>query len=113
MKMKTVKKLCMILPVVGGAVLLSACGNGSSSYSVYGGYGYPHYGNNWGYSSNYYYNDYDRRDRLDQGERIERRDNIKQQVGSRPSGSAAASRNMGRPSGGGMRGGGRMGGGRR
>jgi len=114
MKMKFLYKLRLILLIAGVAALSSGCTGGSSSSSVYGGYGYPYYGNSWGYSSNYYYDDYDRRDRPDQSERLERRDNIKQGAASRPAGSGAASRNMGRPSGGAMRGGGgRMGGGGR
>lgn len=114
MKMKTLYKLPLVLAFVSGMALLSGCSGGSSSYSVYGGYGYPYYGNDWGYSSNYYYDDYDRREGLNQSERLERRDNIRQGASSRPTGSAAASRNMGRPSGGGgrMGGGGRGGGGR-
>ncbi len=113
MKMKSLYKLPLALALLGGAVVLSGCSGGYSNYSVYGGYGYPYYGNDWGYSSNYYNNDYDRRDSLDQSDRLERRDNIKQGASSRPAGGAAASRNMGRPSGGRMGGGGRGGGGRR
>ncbi len=111
----TFYKLPLALVFAVGALSLSACSGGSSGSSVYGGYGYPYYGSNFGYSSMYYGgydDDWDRRERPDQSERLERRDNIREGASSRPAGSGAASRNMGRPSGGRM-GGGRMGGGGR
>jgi len=114
MRNTTFYRLALAMIFTSGVLLLSGCSGGHTSASVYGGYGYPYYGSNWGYSSTYYsYDDRNRRERLDQSERIEHREQIKQGASNRPANGAAASRNMGRPSGGAMRGGGGRGGGRR
>lgn len=117
--------------LISGIIGLSGCVSsgvgGSSGYSVYGGYGYPSYGYNYGYyNSRGYDNHYDQSDRsrltseqrtqvrtqLDQtrGQRVERRAQLQQRRSSMSGANRQAIRNMGRPRGGGglrARGGGR------
>ncbi len=72
--MKKFIRLFVILLALPAVLLLTGCGtNGSASvhYSVYGGYGYPHYG--YGYGGCCYGNP-DRPDKPDRPDRPERPD---------------------------------------
>jgi len=61
----------------GVTALLSGCAGGGGGYSVYGGYGYPHYGYNTGYNSIYYDdNDLDSRHERVEQRREDREDRI-------------------------------------
>ncbi len=48
--MKTLSRLCLIISMLTGMLLLTACGSASTSagYSVYEGYNYPNYGRYYG-----------------------------------------------------------------
>lgn len=50
-------KILLTLIFAGVTALLSGCSGGGVSSSVYGGYGYPHYGYDMGYNSVYYDDD--------------------------------------------------------
>jgi len=63
-------KILLTLIFAGVTALLSGCAGGGGSYSVYGGYGYPHYGYDMGYNSVY-----NRHERVEQ-----RRDNRAERI---------------------------------
>jgi len=69
--MRLLYRLLLTVVFVGVTALLSGCAGSGRGYSVYGGYGYPHYRHDIGYNSTYYYNDDD--DLINRRGRVEQR----------------------------------------